>query len=176
MRPALRFVKFHILHVDDSAHSIALGVAVGVFCACLPPLGFHIVIALILAFILKANKATALLAVWISNPLTFIPIYLPCYFVGRAVLTLFNATPAMPSEQVVSLLTEYLSVGRIFTKLFTAQFWQEIGSLFGQIGLELTVGGLIMGPIVATAAYYSTRAFITHHRQKKPRRRYRHLD
>ncbi len=175
MRPVIRFAKFHILHIDDSAHSIALGVAVGLFCAFMPPLGIHILLALLLAFVFKANKATALAGVWLSNPFTLIPIYLPCYFVGRGVLSMLRSDQTMPTDQVVTLLKEYFSISHIFTKFFTAQFWHEIGSLFAQIGFELVVGGLIIGSVIATAGYYATRAFVIHHRQKKPRRRYRHL-
>ncbi len=39
-RRVINFLKFRILHIDDSPHRIALGVALGLFTAYLPPLGF----------------------------------------------------------------------------------------------------------------------------------------
>ena len=54
------FIKFRILHVDDSPHRIALGTALGILVAYMPPFGFHMVLAALLAVILRANKFVAL--------------------------------------------------------------------------------------------------------------------
>ena len=61
-RPVLRFVKFRILHVDDSPQRIARGIAIGFFTAYLPVFGLHMLIALMLAWLLRANKVLAVLA------------------------------------------------------------------------------------------------------------------
>jgi uncharacterized protein (DUF2062 family) len=62
LRPVLRFIKFRILHVDDSAQRMARGVAAGCFVAYLPVLGLHIPLAFILAQLIRANKALAVVA------------------------------------------------------------------------------------------------------------------
>lgn len=172
----MRFVKFHILHVDDSAHRIALGVAIGMFCACLPPIGIHILFALLLTFIFRANKATAMVSVWANNPFTFLPISITCFLIGRTLFSIFGLSGELTTDQVTEMLKQHLAIGNIFTQLFTAKFWQDIGSLFAKIGVELTVGGIILGMFVGSAAYFITKKFVVHHRLKKPRRRYRHLD
>ena len=45
LRPVLRFVKFRILHVDDSPERIARGLAIGVFISYLPLMGIQMALA-----------------------------------------------------------------------------------------------------------------------------------
>ena len=87
---AKQFIKFRIIHVDDSPHRIALGVAMGFFTAFLPFLGLHTISALFLAFVTRANKAVALLCSWICNPFTVVPIFIPSYLLGRKVVSFFR--------------------------------------------------------------------------------------
>ena len=79
----LRHFIFHnILHVDDPPHSLALGLAIGVFLAFTPTVGIQMVLAGIITWILGANKAVSVTVVWISNPATLVPIYWSGYRVG----------------------------------------------------------------------------------------------
>ena len=48
-----------------------MGLAVGVFAACTPLLGFHIMIALALAWLVSGNLVAAALGTAFCNPLTF---------------------------------------------------------------------------------------------------------
>ena len=90
LRPVINFIKYRVLHVDDSPHRIALGVSIGLFAAYLPPLGIHILAALILSFLLRANKFVAVTFVWLSNPFTFVFIYYPNYLMGRVAMAWLN--------------------------------------------------------------------------------------
>lgn len=55
-RPAVGFVKFRILHVDDTPQRIARGVAVGVWIAFTPLLGLHMILALAIAALILPIK------------------------------------------------------------------------------------------------------------------------
>ena len=78
-----QFVIHNVLHADDPPHRLALGIAIGVFVAFTPTIGFQMVLAVFLAWLLGANKIIGAALVWISNPATIVPIYYPCYVVGR---------------------------------------------------------------------------------------------
>ena len=43
-----RFIKYRVLHVDDTPHRIALGVALGFFVTWTPTIGVQIVLILLL--------------------------------------------------------------------------------------------------------------------------------
>lgn len=80
------FFVYRVLHVDDTPHRIAFGVAIGIFVTWTPTLGFQMIIALALAWLLGANKLVGLPFVWISNPVTVGPIFYPNFALGRWLL------------------------------------------------------------------------------------------
>ncbi len=82
----VRFVYYDVLHADDPPHRIALGLAIGMFVAFTPTVGAQMIIAGFLSWLLRANKAVSVAIVWISNPLTLIPMYWFCYRVGCFIL------------------------------------------------------------------------------------------
>jgi len=161
-----RFIKFRIIHVDDSPHRIALGVALGVFTAFLPFLGLHSFGALFLAFVTRANKAVALLCSWINNPFTVIPIFVPCYLLGRKVVGIFRDTPPTDTAEVARILKQTLSFSTMTSAFTSTEFWKEMASLFGKIGLELMTGCLIMGVTIGVASYFLAYKIIVKHRLK----------
>jgi uncharacterized protein (DUF2062 family) len=55
-------------------HSIAVGVAIGLAVAMLPPIPVQMLLAVIIAVLLRANIPIAAAACWLSNPLTWAPI------------------------------------------------------------------------------------------------------
>jgi len=168
LEPAIRFIKFRILHVNDSPHAIALGIALGLMVAYLPPVGFHIILLIPLTVILRANKFVAFTAVWISNPLTFVAIYYPGYLIGRAVTVCFQPQQPLDPHQISAMFAKSLSFDYIIANLFTSRFWTQLGSLLTQIGLELTIGGIILGAAIAAMAYFTTYHLIIYYRKNHP--------
>jgi uncharacterized protein (DUF2062 family) len=172
IRPAVGFVKFRILHVDDTPQRIARGIAVGLWVAFTPFLGLHMILALVLAALLRANKALAVLGVWISNPFTLLPIHGSAYLVGRPLVGRFHHA-SVPPGQIGDLLGRLFSFGNILTCLHSAAFWKEIVKVFGKIGLEVTIGGFVLGTLFAIVGYFVTYRIVTNHRTKSGRRRFR---
>ena len=173
-RPAAGFVKFRILHVDDTPQRIARGVAVGVWIAFTPFLGLHMILALALAVLFRANKVLAVLGVWISNPFTLLPIYGSAYLMGRFLVGRFHPSQAQPG-QVGDLLGRVFSLGNMVPRLHTAAFWEEVAKVFGKIGIEVTLGGFVLGTLFALVGYFATYWLVSTHRAKSGRRRFRHL-
>lgn len=65
--------------------SVAIGVAIGLFCAFIIPVG-QIVLAAMLAIYFRGNLAVAALSTFVTNPLTFPPIYFAAYLLGSWML------------------------------------------------------------------------------------------
>jgi hypothetical protein len=174
IRPAVGFVKFRILHVDDTPQRIARGVAVGLWIGFTPLLGLHMILALAVAALLRANKALAVLFVWVSNPFTLLPIYGPAYLTGRFLLGRVHPSRLQPG-QVGDLLGRIFSLSNMLTRLHTAAFWKEVAVVFGKIGLEVTIGGFVLGTFAAIMGYFATYWLITIYRAKSGRRRFRQV-
>lgn len=75
-------------------HSVAGGVAVGLFVMYLPPIG-HSLVATALAILFRVNLPIAFALVWVSNPVTIPPMFYFAYLLGCWILALppagFNA-------------------------------------------------------------------------------------
>ncbi len=67
--------------------STAKGIAIGIFCAFLP-MPFEMVPAIFMAIYLRGNLPFAVGGVWISNPITWIPLYTPPYLLGTKIINI----------------------------------------------------------------------------------------
>ena len=164
----LRFVKYRILHVDDSPHSIALGMALGIMVAYMPPLGFHIILVTLLSFVFRANKFIAFISIWISNPFTYVLIYYPNCRVGRALLDIFGFSRSVELEDAMQTFSQSLSFSHFITNFYKPEFWSGLGPFLAQIGLEMFVGGLLVGGIMAAAGYVITKKVVIWYRIHHP--------
>ena len=75
-----------MLQADDPPGKLALGAGIGMFITFTPTVGFQMVLTLFFAWLLRANKTIGLPIVWISNPVTIIPIFYGCYVLGRIMM------------------------------------------------------------------------------------------
>jgi uncharacterized protein len=104
-------------HLD--ARSLAGGFSVGLFIAFTPTIPLQMILACMAALYFRVNLPAALLACWVTNPLTAVPIYMMAWRVGRSVLH------AMP------FATEYLQVydEARQTRFIMSTFYLWTGSL-----------------------------------------------
>ena len=78
-----------LLHDPDlwhlTRHSSAGGVATGLFCAFIP-VPIHMIVAAAVAILLRVNLPLAVIFTWLTNPLTFAPIFIFAYKTGSSLL------------------------------------------------------------------------------------------
>lgn len=79
------FIK-RVLRLSGSPHAVAAGVAAGVFASFTPFIGFHFIIAFVLAFVIGGNLLAAGLGTFFGNPLTFPVIWVSTFSVGNYIL------------------------------------------------------------------------------------------
>ena len=171
IRPLIRFIKFRIIHIDDSPKRIAMGVALGLSLAWLPLIGLQMLIALGLSFIFKANKFVSMVFVWVSNPFTIPLIYTPNFLVGRAILKKFGCD-VMTIQELKEAMGSVDSFGLFFRSFFSLEFWQRIFSLMWNHGSELWLGSFIMASLIGVVGYAVSYHLIIRHRQKHPHKRH----
>lgn len=164
-----RFVVYRILHVDDTPHRLAVGIALGVFVAWTPTLGFQMILVLLLATALRANARVGLPLVWISNPLTLVPIYWPSYWLGHHLLQLFSNRPGPDYVQLRELRHLAGHPGNMFIHFST--YWQQIFKLLLAISGELWLGSIVIGLILGGITYIASHRFIVWYRTHTPRGR-----
>ncbi|WP_017713756.1 DUF2062 domain-containing protein [Prochlorothrix hollandica] len=80
------YTYYRLRRLRSTPGKLARGLAVGIFAGCFPFFGFQTLIAVALAIPLRGNPMLAAAGTWISNPLTYIPIYMFNFQVGRWIL------------------------------------------------------------------------------------------
>ena len=74
-------------------HAVAGGLALGLFVAFTPAFPFQMLLAAMGAVLFGVNLPIAVLACWVTNPLTVMPIYRAAWRCGRLILTELAALP-----------------------------------------------------------------------------------
>lgn len=153
-RPA-RYLAKRILRLSASPHAVAAGVAAGTFSAFTPLLGFHVILALALAYLMAGNLLAAALATTIANPLTIPLIALATFRVGEAVLGMKSA--------------EMVTAAELFHRLEHL----ELSELWQPVLKPMLAGAGLLGIAAAALAYGVTRLAV---RSFKARRHARLLE
>lgn len=81
-----KILLLEFLGREDPPESVAAAIALGVGLGFSPFLGFHLLLALALATLLRINRLDAVLGTLAGNPWTFPPVYAFGYRLGRALL------------------------------------------------------------------------------------------
>jgi len=153
-RRVRRFVLHNILHADDPPYRLALGIAIGLWVTFTPTIGFQMVLVVLLAWVLRANKLVGVPVVWLSNPVTFVPIYYPSYRLGVH-------------------LTHAPSVGQAWWQELRTppDGWWNMVTFYWERLLEimvpLTLGCLIIATLVALPSYIIVERTIRYYRLKR---------
>lgn len=134
---------------------VANGALIGLVCALLP-IPFQMLPAAMLAIFFRANLPLSIFLVWLTNPLTAVPVWYGTYLLGSAMLGM------QPDWQVEGESLESI--------------WDAMLANFGQIYLPIVVGSLVvgvgMGAIAWLAVHQLWKANVLHHwRQRAERRR-----
>ena len=158
-----RFFIYRVLHVDDTPHRIALGVAVGIFITWTPTMGLQMALTVLLAAILRANKLVGVPFVWISNPVTMIPIYKWCnYNVGRFILG-----DEYPPPDFAGV---FQAPGSWWLEVWANRvkaFWEGTWHAFGPLWLGSVVIGLLLGVASYFAVYYAVLSYREHRDRRR---------
>ena len=79
----LRKLFLWVWKQDGTPAERARGIAVGIFSGCFPFFGLQSLIGICLASLVRGHHLLAAISTWISNPFTYIPLYLLNYRVGQ---------------------------------------------------------------------------------------------
>jgi len=167
---AVSYVWHRLRRLPDPPHKIASGIAAGIFVCFTPFFGFHILLAMVLAFVMQGNIVAAIMATFFGNPLTF-PI-----IAGLAV-ELGSWMLGMPdSVQLPNVVTAFsnasielwYNLGAMFSDEVTR--WDRLSWFYARVFKPYLVGGLVPGVFAGVAAYVVSRPLITVYQKNRIRR------
>ena len=125
---------------EGSPSQRALGFGVGIFSGCFPFFGLQTLIGVFLAKILKGNSILAAVGTWISNPFTYVPLYLFNYRVGSILLN--------TNKKIVD-----------YSHITTNQLWSQGWYLSSRLITGSICVGLVTGIIGGFCLYFPLKKF-----------------
>lgn len=131
-----RILFRRFIRVRGNSTEIAKGFALGAFIGMSPTLGIQMILAVFFAALLKWNKISASIGVWISNALTVPFIYTATYIIGARFLRMKNDL-SFPRHMSVEVVIDLL---------------QKAPKML----LAMAVGGVIIGIPIALIVYFIT--------------------
>ncbi len=143
----LKLLYYRILRIDDPPERIARGAAIGVLMGVLPTFGVGGFLSIGIAFLLKANKAAAVLGSFIVNPITS-----PFFWTLSAVIGSF-----IMREDSSTILSRIKQDGILASA--------------GWVWFVYMVGNVIISAVCTAFSYYMVKAAIIRHRKKKEEKR-----
>ena len=140
--------------------AVARGVAIGFFIGLIIPMGGQTVLAVALAFILRASKLPAMACTWISNPWTVIFLYpFQCYI----------------GSKVIGGDLTFSSVSDIFAKFMKDPSFGAFTDLGRDIVLPFFIGGAMLAVPVALISYFATYGMIVSYNKRADAKRFKRL-
>ncbi|KEG19980.1 DUF2062 domain-containing protein [Bartonella bacilliformis] len=132
-----------ILRISATPHKIALGFSIGIFSACSPFFGLHIILAVFFSWILRGNFTAAIIGTIFSNPLTFFPIIVVDYKVGYLFLSLLKHVDKISLVQIRTM----------FDGLTFSQIWLIFWETWDLVMMPMILGGMFLGSILGGLFY-----------------------
>ncbi|MEC4989100.1 MAG: DUF2062 domain-containing protein [Oscillatoria sp. PMC 1068.18] len=129
-----RYYLHRLRRLRGGKQKIARGLAVGVFAGFFPLFGMQTIVGVLLATLFRGNKLAAAAATWISNPLTYVPIYAFNFQLGALLLRVDKSL--IDIDQISVASTDQLL---------------ELGSA---LILTLLVGCSVSGLVAAIGTYF----------------------
>jgi uncharacterized protein (DUF2062 family) len=161
-----------------SAHQIALGIGIGFFIAWLPIVGIQMVVAVIVCHFAKANKIVPIFPIWLTNPVTIIPVYSFNYWVGWKIV---GGPPLTDLVVVLGKMVEHhdSAADVSWFEMKWAGIKQAMGELLAMgwdMQLPLWLGCAIVGAALALPSYYLTYHFVESFRKAVTHKKQRRQD
>ena len=129
-----RFLRSRIPSLRGKPIVLSRGLAVGVFAGCFPFFGLQSFVGVLLATLFRGSKVAAVAGTWISNPLTYLPIYIFNYKVGKFLL-------GVESKSISQL--DFQSISQ----------FKELGST---VAITLIFGCFVVGLIAGLITYFAS--------------------
>lgn len=152
-----------VLASHATPHEIALGCAIGIFAAFTPFLGFQMLLAVILAVLLRVNVPAALAGTFAGNPLSWPAIWAGSYLAGSWVLGLDPVRAAGHVGESASLLAAA-------AKAPNSAVLDAAAHTLAPHVKPLLTGSLLTGLIVSALSYYPLRRAAVRVQRRRRRR------
>ena len=139
----ISYYKLRLARLPGSNYAISSGFACGAMVSFTPLLGFHFILAIIFAYLIRGNFIAALIGTVVGNPVTFPFIWGLIYKIGTYVTNI-----------KVEKINHEINFEMIVNQTY-------------EIFFPMIIGGVIIAPLVWVITYFVIYSFITSFKRRK---------
>lgn len=166
---AFRYVKHRMRRLPDTPEKIARGIFAGVFTVFSPFYGLHFIFAALIAWVLRGNILASLLATFVGNPLTYVPIGIISLTTGHFIL----GTEPHHHDEGPGFMGKFFYAADDLQDNLWALFtdrdadWTRLSTFFDDVFYPYLIGGIVPGVISGIVAYYLSVPLIRAYQQRR---------
>jgi uncharacterized protein len=152
---AFHYVKHRMHRLPGTPEQIARGVFAGAFTVFTPFFGLHFLVAAVLAKMMRGSILASLLATFIGNPLTYVPIAIISLQTGHWMLG-SSMRSAVDDSTFSKFAAAAGDLWYNFVAIFTPEraHWAELHRFYDDVFFPWMVGSIIPGLICGAVCYY----------------------
>ncbi len=154
--PSFKFY-LSLIHHPGTPESVGRGVAVGLFSASIIPVG-HMLMAFLMALLVRGARGAAILSTWIINPLT---------------MPVFYAVQCYVGSFIIGKPLSYLLIKQLVLDALHNPSFKTAGALSSELIASFFAGGLLLGTLAMFPAYFLTTAMVRRHRIRRAKKKTR---
>jgi uncharacterized protein len=157
VRRAWAYRMHRLARMDVSPHTLAMGFAAGAFASFTPFVGFHFILAALLAWMLRGNLIASAVGTVVGNPVTFPFIWIATYNLGAYTLGLSQ------KEEVTIAIDETVGFFSDGPFAFLAMLWNSVEPVIW----PMVLGGLPLGALCGAACYFVVHGTLTRFKARR---------
>lgn len=164
---AFLYIKHRLHRLPGTPESIARGIFAGTFTVFTPFFGLHFIVAAIVAKLVRGNILAALLATFLGNPLTYLPIAYTSIHTGYFLLG--REARGVGRNVFHAFSGAWQDLQHNFLAIFTHEQadWNALWPFYDEVFLPFMVGSIVPGVVCGLIFYYLSVPVIRAYQQRR---------
>ena len=161
LKRSMIYVWHRVARISGSPHFITIGVISGVFASWTPFVGFHFILAALIAFFLRGSLLASALGTFFGNPFTFPFIWLATFNLGGFLLgyeAKDNIDLTLPEGTFWLLATD------------PAAFFDAVWGVMGPYFMPMLIGAFPLGIATSIPIYFVMRPIVAKYQEQRRNR------
>ncbi len=163
---AAKYISHKVNRISGSPHAIALGIAAGTFASFTPFIGFHFIVAALIAWIIGGNLLASAIGTSIGNPLTFPFIWFVTHNTGSFLL-------GQEGREEVTISAPAAGIRLMLSH--PAHFFAELWTGLEPVFLPMCIGSIPLGLASGIVAYLLVKPAVAKYKQRRQKQREKRL-
>ncbi|WP_108882913.1 DUF2062 domain-containing protein [Anderseniella sp. Alg231-50] len=157
-----KYISYKVNRISGSPHAIALGFAAGAFASFTPLIGFHFVVAALIAWAVGGNLLASAIGTSVGNPLTFPFIWFITHNTGSYLL-------GQEGREEIAISGPEAGMKLMFTD--PARFFSELWGGLEPVFFPMCVGAIPLGLSSGIAAYVVLKPAVGKYKERRRKQR-----